>query len=133
RGAFAGTEPDVPLAERAAHVAKRFEILRDEFLGDWQSLCAARFTSSELIIQAVPFGMPAREYAAARRRATGRSDIKTRATHAFRREPIDVRRLDEYVAITPQIAVTHVIDEQQKDVRFGSRLGGGKVEARSPK
>src|SRR6476646_49854 len=75
-------------------------------------------------------GVLSRHQHTTRRRAYGRSCIKLRETHPLARHPIEVRRLYEFLAETPYLAVTQIIRENENDVRFCRRsLSGESTKA----
>ena len=55
----------------------------------------------------------------ARGRANRRSRVGIRESHSLAGEPIDVRGLQVFVALTAEIHPTEVVDEDEKDVRLG--------------
>ena len=111
---------EMPLAENARRVARGFQHLRDR-----RGLQRHALAFENRVRDAVAKLVPARHQRRARRRAR-RADVEIREAHGLRVKAINVRRFDERVAVTGEIAVALIIGHHEHDVRAFAKgqIGG---------
>src|SRR3546814_6320380 len=89
-------------------------------MSDWSSdVC-----SSDL---AVARGEAARHETGTRGRADRRRVVELRHHHAVAGERVDVRRRDQRVAGQRQVGKSHVVDQNEEDVRLPRRRARGRI------
>ena len=125
---------EAPFADEAGRIAAVAQHARHRHFVGAQGL--RRVTN---LAGVAPHGRVARVFArhqhAPRRRAHRATRIKLRETHPFRREAIEIRRVNLRLAVGPQFPVTEVVGEDENDVGLAPqrlrRMGhGSSKEAR---
>src|SRR5262249_20061860 len=118
----------VPFAEMASGVAGSLERARDGggFWIEEVRLFRAAIAGAGLeeIGDAPARGVHPGEKTGARRRADGRGDVELSELGSFSGETVDVRRGNEVAAVAADVAVAHVVGEEEEDVGFGGGFGG---------
>ena len=129
REAFRGREvrPEVPLAAQAADVTRVTQDLPEG--GELAQRIVRLGTHHELRVEervhAVLRGQEARQERRARRRTHRVAAQRPREPHPFRGEPVDVRRADVGVAVTPERPRALVVGEDEDEVRRPRGSAGG--------
>src|SRR2546425_9693652 len=107
RGAFVA---QAPLAEGCRVVTGRLEDFCHGEVGGIQR--HARVAANPRVS-----GMLTGHQTTTRRRADRAASVALSEMHPFLRKPVNVRRLDSFLPVTTEVAVTEVVGENENDVR----------------
>src|SRR6185436_18076953 len=115
----------MPLADQAGRVALVAQELRKRLPGRRQpQIGVSRFRMSERTLEREALLVASADQSGARRRAARSIRIELGEAHARFREAVDVGRLDVGSAVAAEISISHIVRDDQDDVRTrsGSRL-----------
>jgi hypothetical protein len=115
-GTTAGGKPDVPLAETAGRIARRFQVLGNQTFVMCQPDAVPVFLAYQLVHQSVAPRIPSGQQRAARGRAAGGDHIEIRTASPFRGKPVQVGSQHIRVSVTAKVAVPQVVHVDQQDV-----------------
>ena len=105
---------EVPFADVAGRITCVAQQRRD---GDFLPAHVHRGEHGNPVVNADAVRRPSGHQPAPRGRAVGCRGVAVRQPHAFGGEPIEVGRLDDFVAVAGQIAVAEVVGQHHDDVR----------------
>ena len=111
-----------PLAKRAGRIAGGFQRRGDGRLGRRnRNLTRDRNTKLPIFVVVADegvAGMFAGHQHAPRRRTDGAAGVMLRELHAFRRQLVERRRMDDFLPIRPDVAVAQIVGENENNVGF---------------
>ena len=107
--------PVVPLADQARRIAAALEHIAHRNLVQGDPVRAPHVLWRRT---PGPVGVPSGQKRCPRRRADRRSGIVLRETKAISRQPVQIRRFDATFAEQTEIAVAHVVSDDQDNVRL---------------
>ena len=118
---------EMPLAAMAGRVARALEQSRQRDLARAQVRDTALGDPG---VDAVSKRRAPREQRRARRTADGAGGVTLRQPHALLRERVEVRRLDDRMAVAREVAVAEVVGEEEDEVGLRGERKTGKEERR---
>ena len=118
---------EMPLAAMAGRVARALEQSRQ---GDFTRAQVRDTALGEPRVDAVAKRRAAREQGRARRTAHGAGGVALREPHALVRERVEVRCLDDGMAVAGEVAIAEVVGEEEDEVRLRRERKTGNEERR---
>src|SRR5438128_1381161 len=110
---------EVPLADHAGGVASLFEALSERRFREWQADVLAFRRRAGVELMAEPLLIAACHQAGPRRAAIRPRDVTVGAADAVLCDRVDVGRGNVLAALDADIAIAHVIANDDEDIGFG--------------